>query len=240
MKNFNEIFGDKRVFLAVVHVENYFQAWRNVDIAARCGADGAFLISHGKVPDLMLINIYKTIRYERKNHGMPAFWLGINCLDIEEPEIFSKVPQDADGIWLDDLGLRQRDPEDKRAKNIRAARISSKWHGLLFGGVAFKYQEAVPLTDLAEICRRARDYADVVTTSGDATGKAPELKKIQLIKDALGDFPFAIASGMTPDNVKDYIPYAHCILAATGISKNFTEFDPAEVRAMAQKIHAPE
>lgn len=240
MKNFNEVFGGKKVFLVVIHVVDYFQAWRNIEIAARAGADGAFLISHGKVPASELIEIYKTIKEEHRSHDMRTFWLGINCLDIGETEIFHKVPADADGIWLDDLGLRLRDPKQKRAEKIRTARLLSKWEGLLFGGVAFKYQEAVPLNDLAELCWTARDYTDVITTSGDATGKAPELKKIQLMNDAIGSFPSAIASGMTPENVKDYIPYVHCILAATGISKSFTEFDPAEVRAMAQNIHAPE
>jgi hypothetical protein len=233
--SFREVFGNKKVFLAVVHVTDYFQALRNVDLAARYGADGAFLISHRKVPDPELIEIYQTIREERGSHGLPYFWAGLNCLNMRETEVFSKVPPNTDGIWLDDLGLRRRDPEQRRAKAIRAARHRSKWEGLLFGGVAFKYQERVPYSDIAELARLAREFCDVVTTSGEATGKAPEMKKIQLMRDALGDFPLAIASGMTPQNVKNYLHAADCFLVATGVAK-LTELDPKKVEAFAEAI----
>ena len=235
MKSFREVFGNKKVFLAVVHVVDYFQALRNVNLAMRYGADGAFLISHGEVPDKNLLEIYRTIREERKGHGLQPFWIGVNCLNTIETRVFSKVLPDTDGIWLDDLGLRRRDPEQRRAKAIRAARHRSKWEGLLFGGVAFKYQERVPYSDIAELAKRAREFCDVITTSGEATGKAPEAKKIHLMRNALGDFPLAIASGMTLLNVKNYL-HADCFLVATGVAKSFTELDPKEVEAFAEAI----
>jgi hypothetical protein len=34
---------------------------------------------------------------------------------------------------------------------------------------------------------------------------------------ALGDLPLAIAGGIIPENVRDYLPISDCYLVATGI-----------------------
>jgi predicted TIM-barrel enzyme len=84
-------------------------------------------------------------------------------------------------------------------------------------------------------------FMDVVTTSGVGTGHAAEIDKIQGMKQALGDFPLAIASGIKPANVTDYLPHADCFLVATGISKSFDQLDPAAVGSLVSRIrqHKP-
>ena len=57
----------------------------------------------------------------------------------------------------------------------------------------------------------------MVTTSGPGTGHAPEVSKLQAMKSAIGDFPVAVASGVSSSNVESFLPYAHCYLIATGI-----------------------
>ena len=47
----------------------------------------------------------------------------------------------------------------------------------------------------------------------------------------------AIASGVTPDNIGDYLPYVDHFLVASGISQDFHTLDPAKVRALAEAIH---
>ena len=58
------------------------------------------------------------------------------------------------------------------------------------------------------------------------------------MKAALGDFPLAIASGITPDNVADYLPFSDCYLVATGIGRSFEEFDPQLVKRLVQNVRA--
>jgi predicted TIM-barrel enzyme len=79
---------------------------------------------------------------------------------------------------------------------------------------------------------------DVVTTSGPGTGQAAHVEKIRTMKAALGDFPLAIASGITPENVKDYLPFSDCYLVATGISDSFEELNPDRVRALVNTVQA--
>ena len=102
--------------------------------------------------------------------------------------------------------------------------------------MAFKYQRHV--SDLAGACDVARQFMDVVTTSGPGTGRAAGLEKIRAMKQALGEFPLAIASGITPENVGDYLAVADCFLVATGVSKNFYELDPVRVKALVDQVRA--
>src|SRR5262245_19066696 len=81
-------------------------------------------------------------------------------------------------------------------------------------------------------------YMDVVTTSGPGTGHAADTNKIWRMKLALGDTPLAIASGITPENVGNYLPHADSFLVATGISHSFTELDPSRVRALIERVRA--
>ncbi len=87
-------------------------------------------------------------------------------------------------------------------------------------------------------CQIAARYMDVVTTSGPGTGESVDIDKIARMKKALGDTPLAIASGITPENVPDYLPHADSFLVATGISSSFEELDPARVRLLVQRVHS--
>jgi predicted TIM-barrel enzyme len=77
---------------------------------------------------------------------------------------------------------------------------------------------------------------DVVTTSGPGTGEAAHVDKIRVMKEALDDFPLAIASGITPQNVGDYLPFSDCYMVATGISSSFVELDPRLVRNLVDTV----
>jgi predicted TIM-barrel enzyme len=45
-----------------------------------------------------------------------------------------------------------------------------------------------------------------------------------------------LPSGITPDNVTDYLPYADAFFVATGVSGSFTELDPGKVLELVRKV----
>jgi predicted TIM-barrel enzyme len=92
--------------------------------------------------------------------------------------------------------------------------------------------------DLAKAARRAAPWIDVVTTSGPGTGKAAAPAKVRAMKEALGEHPLALASGVTPENVTDYLPWVDGFLVATGISYTFEDLDPARVRDLVRIVRA--
>ena len=231
MSRFREVFSTPHVVLPIVHVSNRDQAARNVRIARDAGANGAFLISHGDVSDSDLFDIY--LRIAEENAG---FWLGVNCLGWGADELFARAADRVAGVWMDDALIDEAHDEQPTAERIAGVQQGAGWRGLYFGGVAFKYQR--PVRDLASAARKAVPFVDVVTTSGPGTGRAAAPEKIRTMKQAIGDAPLAIASGVTPENVPDYLPWADCFLVGTGISYTFDELDPDRVRDLVQVVRS--
>lgn len=212
-------FGKKHVVLPVIHVTTVTQACRNAGIALRAGADGVFIISHtGK--NQALLEMRETIR----RNVFPSFFLGINLLGYGPARAYElALHHEFDGIWIDD-------PEG----------LDLKESGLLyFGGTAFKTQGHVPDERLAETAIHASNIMDVVCTSGPETGRAAENHRLKLMADALVEtrVPLAVASGVTPENVRGQMDAGvRAFLVATGVSRDFHEFDPARVEALVNEV----
>jgi len=224
------IFRHRHVVLPVIHVVSEEQALRNAKIAREAHADGVFLINHG-MSWRELLRIHEVV-----DRAFPGWWIGVNCLDLGPEEVFDKIPASVAGVWVDDGRVREDQAEQTEAAALARVRAAAGKPALLFGGVAFKYQRAVD--DVAKAARIAAGYMDVVTTSGPGTGHAADVAKIRAMKQALGATPLAIASGITPENVGEYLPIADCFLVATGISSSFDELDKGRVAALVDRVHA--
>lgn len=216
-------------FIPVIHIESSVQVLRNAFLAKECGCDGCFLIDHhGSRVDLL--NMYALVK-----NTIPNWWVGINDLSRTGPDVFEDLDPvlgcapTPDAVWMDNLRISEFSEEQPDA----AALWQSK-QGLLFGGVAFKYQDRVH--DLSKVAKIAVNYCDVVTTSGDKTGMPPTVEKIRTIKEAIGDKPLAIASGITEKNIVDYLEYTEYFLVATGISSSEASLDRDKVLRMRELI----
>lgn len=226
---YRHVFPRRNTLFIVIHVEDESQALRNTHIAHAAGADGVFLINH-RIPASSLLTCYTHVK-----RLCPDLWIGLNCLDLSPPEMLEILPNNIDGLWVDNAGIYEENADPvATARHFAKLRSKRGQHGVYFGGVAFKYQG--PTRDPARVAKLAVPFVDVVTTSGDGTGIAANVEKIRLMKKAIGDHPLAIASGITPENVTRYMPYADCFLVATGVSDSHTELDPVRVRKLAQII----
>lgn len=229
MSIFRSTFPRRNTLLIVIHVENTDQAIRNARIAKEEGADGVFLINH-QIPAQLLLDCFDQVK-----QSFPSLWIGLNFLDLNPLETLPMLPRNAAGIWIDNAGIYEEEPNPVRlAQSFAKNRNIYKHQCLYFGGVAFKYQGSTK--DPARAAKLAIPFVDVITTSGDGTGIAADVEKIQLMKEAIGNHPLAIASGITPENVTEYMPHADCFLVATGVSYSHTELNPTRVRKLAQII----
>lgn len=214
---FRRVFSQRHVILPVIHVANEGQALRNAKVAREAGTDGVFLINHG-ISHRQLLSIHQAVVAE---HG--DWWIGVNCLDLFPTDVFQHIGDDVSGVWVDNATINESQSFQSEAEYVLKVRQEAAWPGLYFGGVAFKGQRIVD--DPAAAAVKAAPYMDVVTTSGPGTGRAAPVEKIRTMKQALGSFPLAIASGITPANVIDYFDCADCFLVATGVSRSFHELD---------------
>jgi hypothetical protein len=231
MSRFRATFSSRHVILPILHATGKDQVLGNARLARDEGADGVFLISHGRVTDDELLRIHQDLVAD-----LPGFWAGVNCLSLSVEETFARVGDRVAGVWVDDALVDERQEEQPAAQRVLEMQRRHGWRGLYFGGVAFKYQR--PVKELARAAALAARCMDVVTTSGPGTGQAASPEKIRTMKQALGEHPLAIASGVTPENVGDYLPHADCFLVATGISYTFEELDPARLRDLVRVVRA--
>lgn len=230
MAGFKETFTNPHAVLPVIHIQTEKQTLKNVEIAQKEGADGAFLISMEFLPHEGLTLMHEVVRRE-----FGTWWIGVNYLDLDTTEVFDKLNDGISGVWADDAKIYEWVEEQLEAEYIKEQREKSGWKGLYFGGVAFKYQAEVD--NLERAARLASSYMDVVTTSGTRTGSAPDLEKIVRMKSAIGDTPLAIASGISPENIHQYLDVADCFLVATSLLvPGREEFDPSRVRDLVQAV----
>jgi predicted TIM-barrel enzyme len=219
--------------LPVIHVLDAAQASRNIRVLIGEGAAGCFLINHdfGVEPFLPIIRELRA--------SWPNLWMGLNFLAVTGRDAFPVLGELAragcpvDAYWADDARIDETGADPSEAKAIARARADSGWDGLYFGGTAFKKQRPVDPARWQDAAREAVPFMDAVTTSGIATGQRADLTKIREFRAGIGDRPLALASGITPENARDYAD-VDAFLVATGINLpgDFYNIDPARLAAL--------
>ncbi len=224
------------VVLPVIHVLDSPRTIRNVETVLEAGAAGCFLINH----DFGVDQFKPIIRDTRAQ--FPSLWMGLNFLAVTGRDAFPVLGQlEAEGCaidayWADDARIDERVDNQVEAEEILRIRNDSGWNGMYFGGTAFKKQRPVADSELGTSAAIAKNYMDVVTTSGIATGEEVDDSKVVTFRDAIGDKPLALASGVTPENADRYAD-VDCFMVATGVSLpgNFYDIDPQLLTALIAK-----
>lgn len=208
----------------MVHVEEAGQALLCVQIARDAGADGVFLISH-VLPGDALIEIYAKAREEH-----PDWWIGLNLLGLWPTYAVEAAPAGVSGLWTDDAQIDESMLGQPIASEIFDGLKQRDGRAIYFGGVAFKYQREV--LDFEAAAAKAVPLMDVVTTTGPGTGKPADVAKVRRMRRAMGNAPLALASGVTPQNVRRYMPYVDCFLVASSITDDNEVLIPDRVREL--------
>jgi len=216
----------------VVHWTSTKQAVTQAELALTNGADGVFLIDmDGRVNSIkeaarLLISSF------------PDKLIGGNFLALTPGEAIShSLILGLNATWLDNAGVTSEgiDLRGVEATDVYHKAIETSPHAV-FAACAFKYQKEEPDPETA--ARLLRLLGWVPTTSGPGTGMAAKPEKIIYLRKAIPDWYLGLASGVTPDNVQEFIPHANCILVATGIEKSFGEFDLNKLRTLVEKTRS--
>lgn len=225
---YKKIFSNRHSIIPAIHVESVYRTLLNCEISIKSGADGVFLINHSISPqDLLEI-------HSKAHSEFPNLWIGVNCLGYDPETTFQMISNDVDGIWVDNAMINEDTDNQFNAEHINKIREEKEYKGLYFGGVSFKYQKKVD--NLEKVSRIAKRYMDIVTTSGKGTGQSADISKIQRMKDELKDFPLAIASGITINNIDNYLDKADCFIVANGISLTWTELNAERIKLIVEKV----
>jgi len=234
MNRITETFGKSPVLLPVVHPVDRDTALRSIDVVRAAGCKGLFLINQG-MSSREVLQLVRDVRARD-----PELWIGVNLLDHRAPDALSDALDQCDGridgIWADNAHIDEHSAAQPRAEEFVATRRARNWNGLYFGGVAFKYQRDVASADLPRSAAVAARYMDVVCTSGPGTGQAADVDKVCAMREGLGDGALALASGVTPENVRAYMPYVDAFLVGTGIEESFGVIDKTKLAALLRAM----
>lgn len=225
-----EIFGVDHVLLPVIHTIGHAEALESVRVAHVAGCRGVFLIDQELSPPEVLALVCEA------RDTYPDLWIGVNLLSRRPPQALvdalAACHGRVDGIWSDNAGVDERSGTRQPTADLFVAeRRQHDWRGLYFGGVAFKYQRRVADEDLGRLAAMASAYVDVICTSGSGTGVPADLAKVRAMRAGTAA-PIALASGITPENVRDYLPYVDAYLVGTGIEERFGVLDPRKLDAL--------
>ncbi|MDK2464832.1 MAG: BtpA/SgcQ family protein [Candidatus Korarchaeota archaeon] len=109
---------------------------------------------------------------------------------------------------------------------------------LVLADVMCKHATPLHGMNLEEVVRAAlvRGKADGVVVTGSETGRPPEPEKVRRAKEAAGDRPVLVGSGVTLDNAVELLRWADGAIVGTwlkegGVTEN--PVDPERVRALA-------
>jgi hypothetical protein len=212
----------------VIHVETVPQVVRDARTAAEHPVDGVFLIAHD-ADDARLVEAFLAVRTD-----FPDLFLGVNFIRRTRREALEILRQRGvdsttiDAIWADSADLDGASDEGSSAADAEGP--------VHFGGIAFKYQQPVPLEELPALGERARQQIDVPTTSGFGTGEAADLERLRALRNGLGDHPLALASGVTPENVSEYADLVTHVLVATGIASGEGGIDAHKLAKLLSRV----
>ena len=84
-----------------------------------------------------------------------------------------------------------------------------------------------------------RGLADAIIITGRKTGGETKVDDVARVKKALPEVPLVVGSGVTIENVDNYLPYIDAIIATTGLNVGGeveTEPDPVSVSKFMEKI----
>lgn len=231
----SKVFRRSRVFLPVIHPVAKETALDSIQTAVESGADGIFLINQGMTISEVL-NFIPEI-HRRHEH----LWIGVNLLGEEPEDVVGLIANLlVGGIWSDNAEIDEQSDAQPAGERFQQARHKFGWKGLYFGGVAFKYQRAVPDALLPFAARNATPWMDVITSSGPGTGYAASVEKARALRSGAGAHPLALASGVSPENVVGFLPYVDAYLVASEIetAKYSGILVPDRTKLLADRIHA--
>lgn len=238
LTKFKTTFPDAHSLIVALHATSLQHAMKNAEIAFDNWAHGVAVVTHAIKPELgiMISSMIKDIFKTKK--------VLLNIRQREPKKIFKTLEQikylEIDGIRTDKAMIYGIDWIRHNEKNYAdkvvelQKRINRKW--LYFWWVDFKHQRPIPENELAWAVAQAKRYLDVITTSGVSTGISADSSKVQKIKLLAENHPVALASGVTPENIKDYIEHTDISIVATGISKDYRNLDPKKVAELAKTI----
>lgn len=110
-------------------------------------------------------------------------------------------------------------------------------HVALFTDIHVKHSKLLSLFSLEESAKLAiQNGSDGLIVTGTWTGKAPDLQKLERVRNTVGDFPIFVGSGADKDNIKDLLRFANGVIVSTSVKFGENDAHQVNVRGYENRI----
>ncbi len=83
-----------------------------------------------------------------------------------------------------------------------------------------------------------RGLADALIVSGQGTGKPTDIEHVRRVKMAAGDSPVFIGSGITAENIANFLPHANGFIVGTAFKEGGNPASPVQVERVRKLVGA--
>jgi len=136
----------------------------------------------------------------QKEHPQACY--GVNILGNYHRAFELAAKYNARFIQIDSVcGHLTKVYDEQYARSLNALRAKSD--AVVLGGVRFKYQPVRSGRSVEEDLCLGMERCDAIVVTGDGTGMATPMEKVQQFRAAIGDFPLILGAGVTPNSLRE-------------------------------------
>jgi hypothetical protein len=209
------------VLIPVIRFSTAAAAMANANIARDAGCDGVFLV-HPEGEDGLLIPVTRHIKEE-----WPAGMVGIHFKNTPAMAALDlSLGNGLDMTWTDNIS------QSNSSEASRVASVLGKLTSHLFFDSIDPSGFHQKPPDPFEAATKTRRHRMIPATRFSPEDETEEIRKLAILRSAVGNAALAVASGITVENVHALTPYASHLLFASGASDTFFTLDPELTRAM--------
>ena len=202
---FSEYMKSRKPVMGMLHLKGGSEkavldrAKREIDIYLECGVDALLVENYfGSTEDCE-----RVLRHLHKS--LPESLYGVNILGDYRTAFRLSGEYGAKFIQLDSVCGHLPPAKDAEfAEDLDELR--SRGDAAVLGGVRFKYQPVLSGRSVGEDLRLGMQRCDAVVVTGEGTGIATPIGKVEEFRGVVGDFPLVVGAGVTIDSVAESVP----------------------------------
>jgi membrane complex biogenesis BtpA family protein len=223
----------EKVLPDVQHLEQ-----EGVDAVMFCNEDDRPYVFHAGIEQVSaMTRVVTECTPQSIPFGVDFLWDPMAAMAIAHASGASFIREVCTGMYESDMGLWSANA----GKTLRFQRSIGAKGIRVFYNILPEFASSLGTRTVSERARSAivSSLADVILVSGLMAGEEPDIRFIEEIKNAVGDFPVLLNTGAKVDNIEAYLQVADGVIVGSSLKVDgytWNEVDPGRVRSFMEKV----
>jgi len=146
--------------------------------------------------------------------------------------VFIRIP-----VFVDEVETAYGYTEGEPKKVIAFRKSDNYNHIAIFADIHVKHSKVLTNEAIEVTAKRAiSEGADAVIITGNWTGDAPDLRDLETVRGAIGDFPIFCGSGVDKNNILDLYLFANGSIVSTSIKEDTNSTHQVNLKSYEARI----